>query len=341
MARNVVILWEKTMPAGFSCPLTQRIWRLSTEGMTVRFASLSNLESSLERADLFINPYGAAFPLEAWPTILRYLEKGGNFLNWGGVPFRTPVSGFSIDNWRTQRSCANYHRKIGIVQSYIYSPEDGEKIVSHHPRLDRIVKEKSFVCPDTYPLTVRSQARAVKTNDNRYVGNGGAEYQALVHSAKSGAPVAAPITRMDRYFSPWAGGRWIFVTMNLGQLSGSELNDWVAVLPILIKMAAEGATTLDVIPTLATYLIGHVPALRISVRNGSNLGENLSVNLTIVPPKGKSKSLSRKIDPKPGSVNWFEIPLPITCDPGFYSVRARLRNKEETLEKRHIGFLGP
>jgi hypothetical protein len=64
----------------------------SFTGLNVTFLSEQQL-TRLDRRefDLFINPYGSAFPKRAWKAILEYLRAGGNWLNLGGVPLSRPV----------------------------------------------------------------------------------------------------------------------------------------------------------------------------------------------------------------------------------------------------------
>jgi hypothetical protein len=151
---------------------------------------------------------------------------------------------------------------------------------------------------------------------------------------------------MDRLSGPFAGGRWIFVTANLGQLTDEQLQGWLDLLPALLAMAAEGATTLEVLPALACYLPGEIPSLRICVRSPSDEGSSrtaptsgLSVHLTIKPPKGRAKRSTLKVAPGPG-IQRFELPLNLSCLPGFHDVRAALRRGTETIEEAVSGFWG-
>lgn len=46
---------------------------------------------NVNKFDLFILPYGSAFPVQAWNSIRDFLKNGGNFVNLGGAPFYKPV----------------------------------------------------------------------------------------------------------------------------------------------------------------------------------------------------------------------------------------------------------
>ncbi len=343
MSRTVVVFWDDAFPAGFARPLSQSAWRRISKGMKVRFASVSELDEALRSADLFVNPYGSEFPVDGWSAILGYLERGGNFLNWGGVPFRTPVAGNAQDGWRVLRSCSNYHRKIGIVQSYVYSSNEANRIECCHPLLRDALKEDSLFCPDTYPLTVRLTDYDHEGNtdsEDSITSPRDADYCGLIHAvALDGTPVSAPVVRMDRLGGPGEGGRWIFATLNLAQLDEAQLKRWVGILPDLVTMASEGVLHLEVLPTLATYMPGEIPSLRVSVRCGANIEDDLSVRLTVRPPKGRAKRLTRKVAVETGTC-WFEIPLSSPCEAGYYDVDATLRRGGETLEETVSGFWG-
>ncbi|HQQ00393.1 MAG TPA: hypothetical protein PLY86_18210 [bacterium] len=339
MNRKIVVLWDKTLPVGISRPLTQRIWRQCAEGTTVRFAAPSELAQALERADLLINPYGDGFPLESWSCILNYLESGGNYLNWGGVPFRTPIAGNSESGWRIQRPCTCYHRRIGIVHSRIYSPDLTNMTVVCHPRLAPVFRQKSPVCPDVYPLTIEPvpfdrRCRA-ESSPSRSLD---IEYRPLLQSLRDGVPMAAPVTRLDRMFDPCKGGRWILATVNLAQLEESQLSGWIDLLPVLIRMAAEGATTLEVLPTFATYLPSETPVLRVTARNIAE-GE-WTIQLSVSPPQGHTKRIRRKIKAAFARTAYAEIPLSSPAQSGFYSVQASLLHDDETIENTISGFWG-
>jgi hypothetical protein len=64
-----------------------QVGQVSLRGLPVTYLSEPELIARLNvrEFDLFINPYGSAFPKRAWKAILEYLRQGGNWLNLGGV----------------------------------------------------------------------------------------------------------------------------------------------------------------------------------------------------------------------------------------------------------------
>jgi len=92
-SRSVAVFWEPGFPSIQGCGVTRDILQQGLAYFTVHYLSEQELIARLntDRFDLFINPFGSAFPKRAWPAILKYLLGGGNWLNLGGVPLSQPV----------------------------------------------------------------------------------------------------------------------------------------------------------------------------------------------------------------------------------------------------------
>jgi hypothetical protein len=54
---------------------------------------------------LLVLPYGSAFPEQAWPEILAFLQRGGNVLVLGGRPF-TRSAYHDANGWKLRDSRA-------------------------------------------------------------------------------------------------------------------------------------------------------------------------------------------------------------------------------------------
>ncbi len=89
----VAIFWEPGFPSIQGCDVTEDILIDGLGDVASRFLSERELIAQLNafRFDLLITPYGSAFPKRAWPEILKFLRRGGNWLNLGGVPLSRPV----------------------------------------------------------------------------------------------------------------------------------------------------------------------------------------------------------------------------------------------------------
>ena len=90
---NIVVLWQDGFPFADTHALTQTSLRSAfSDKDTVRFVPVAELAAGLESTpDLFVNPYGSAFPKSAWTAFTGFLRRGGNWVNLGGAPVTRPV----------------------------------------------------------------------------------------------------------------------------------------------------------------------------------------------------------------------------------------------------------
>ena len=91
---QTVVFQQPGFPTVDSEPLSQSTLA-ATLGPAPVFANVDQLRSgeALKNATLLVFPYGSAFPADAWPAVLHYVQQGGNLLVLGGQPFRVPVTG--------------------------------------------------------------------------------------------------------------------------------------------------------------------------------------------------------------------------------------------------------
>ena len=122
----------------------------SFAGFDVTFLSEQQLARLSPRAfDLFINPYGSAFPKRAWKVILEYLRAGGNWLNLGGVPLSRPVVR-TASGWRAEPYQATYHKRLGITH---YFPVATRNVVKYQSDQEQLARD--FNAKEIFELYVR------------------------------------------------------------------------------------------------------------------------------------------------------------------------------------------
>jgi hypothetical protein len=164
-------------------------------------ASLDDLlqGAHLAKADLLILPHGSAFPAAAWPLIRNYIKGGGSVLNLGGRPFSVPVQR-EKDGFRAGATTQAYAREIGLWHSYV-APDAYGTSVSW---------EDDFA---GFPALSLQARRVFVLAPGAQAGH----YRGLGHlTDRSGARVAAPITRIDYIghqngFTPTGGARCVFL----------------------------------------------------------------------------------------------------------------------------------
>ena len=102
---RVAVLNEPSFPAMDTPKPDVALLGAALDGLEVSYLTVADLGEHLspDRHDVFVMPYGSAFPKEAWPALQRYLRGAGNWVNVGGVPCAVPVErapGAGSDRWR-------------------------------------------------------------------------------------------------------------------------------------------------------------------------------------------------------------------------------------------------
>ena len=203
--------------------------------------------------DLFVNPYGSAFPKRAWKAILEYLRAGGNWLNCGGVPLSRPVVR-TASGWRAEPYQSVYHKRIGITHSF---PVEARKIVKFESSPSGLTED--FSAKEIYELYVRLSSTSTEPDEAGSDGphEGGVE-SLVVGMNRAGRAIAAPVVQIDRWQAEFAGGRWIFANFE-GRLAASAFK-------VLADRAAEGAVRFRVRSEFACYRPGETPKLTVEVK---------------------------------------------------------------------------
>jgi hypothetical protein len=91
---RVVVFWQSGFPTVASQPVDRGSLDKALSGLEPVFVDEAGLAvpETFADAGLLVLPYGSAVPVEAWKSIQRYLDGGGNLLVIGGQPLRVPVS---------------------------------------------------------------------------------------------------------------------------------------------------------------------------------------------------------------------------------------------------------
>ncbi|MGD0591212.1 MAG: hypothetical protein ABSA44_10505 [Bacteroidota bacterium] len=115
---KTIVFYEKDFPTIDNSRIDRRVLEQALSPLNPQFIGLAELlkKNSLDDCDLFILPYGSAFPADAWETIQSYLNRG-NLLVLGGRPFFVPVYKDST-NWHIENPQNTFARHLGILHSY-------------------------------------------------------------------------------------------------------------------------------------------------------------------------------------------------------------------------------
>ncbi|HEX2271334.1 MAG TPA: hypothetical protein VHH35_17440, partial [Pyrinomonadaceae bacterium] len=234
----MAVFWAPQFPSIQGCGVTRDILQQALTDFTVQYLTESELIARLNttKYDLFVNPYGSAFPKRAWPALLKYLRGGGNWLNLGGVPLSRPVVADG-PGWRAESHQTAYHKQLGITHSF---PVKGSvPDVDFNARIDEV-----------YELYMRLSSSNSEPDE---AGSDGPR-EGFVEPLIAGK-TAAPVIQIDRMEAEFAGGRWVFANFS-GTIESSAAR-------ALAGIAAQGARRFEVRSNFACYREGETPSLTV------------------------------------------------------------------------------
>jgi len=310
---KIVVFWQDGFPTIDGLDLSKPTVQTTLGSHDLIFANTDEIASKLTKdVDLFINPYGSAFPKTAWLAILKYLQDGGNFLNLGGVPFAVPVS-----NLRAETRQVNYHKRLGILQAVELDGATAKSYRSNSEELKDFAKsakiEKTFAL---YPrLTTQIEFPDEAGGDGAREGI----MTALVHGLDAnGTAVTAPIVMFDRLQGEFAGGRWVFANYK-GSINTETIKT-------LVEIASFGPLEFSARPDFACYRVGELPKLKIAIQSHNNEQhprEIYSFSYRITNPDGTASSLKAEGKWQKLTDSQFDVDLSKFTkikDPGLYQV---------------------
>lgn len=239
-------------------------------GLDVTSLTVSDLGERLspDRYDVFITPYGSAFPKEAWPALLHYLGGAGNWVNLGGVPCAVPVErvpGASGDGWHALPREVTYHKQLGITLACAVRTA-AVKQWRANDALPWTAPLAAGVAADTvWEPCWRLSSIADTPDESGSSGPREAVVLPLVSGLDdAGRAVVAPFLQVDRLEREFVGGRWIFATGD-GAVAPAALR-------ALVEAASLGSRELVVRPSFACYRDGERPSVSVAVRGFPRAG---------------------------------------------------------------------
>jgi len=187
------------------------------EAHLVNAAQLDDALAS-PQTDLLVLPYGSAYPEAAWPSILRYLDRGGNLIVIGGKPF-TRAAYRDGDTWRLRSPSVAASLEL-FIQGYQATP--GSQALRFQPNADIEPQLQPFAWKQAYSPVIRLSVTPTSQHELGSSGSEDAYLTTLAWGTQDGHKLAAPVLLIDHVHNRFVGGRWIFLACTP---EGSSLND--------------------------------------------------------------------------------------------------------------------
>jgi hypothetical protein len=322
---STVIFAEHEFPSADSVQVSpQQLAAMLPEAQLAGADQLSNV-LALPSTHLLVLAYGSAFSEDAWLAIKGFLDRGGNLLVLGGMPF-TRAAYRDQGEWKLRDYSVRFIRSLMIDQ---YQPTPGSEGLQFQSNPELTLQVHSFAWKRAFSPVIRLSARDVYHRDGA-TGSIDARLDTLAWGVKDGRKLSAPVIQIDHYRNGFDGGRWIFVNAELGH----EFLDDANLVRSLAVRALNGAEESTVRPVLPLYLPGEPVQLDVAWHAANPLHDAVSVKATSFPEGQPSKrsSVSAAL-----SVNQL-LTLPAPEGKGLYIIEAQLLEGDRVRAIYHSAF---
>jgi hypothetical protein len=321
---EVIVLSEPAFPAADSAaPSPEQLSRLFPTDSRFSVEQLGTALAS-SSARLLVLPYGSAFPEENWSAIKSFLDRGGNLLLLGGMPF-TRAAYRDVQGWHLRDYSVRFIRPLMIDQ---YQETPGSEGLEFQSNRELSLRLEAFSWTRAFSPVIRL-SRVDLYPRGGAAGSLDARLDTLAWGVKDGRKLSAPAIQVDHDRNGFDGGRWIFVNAELGR----EIFDNREFIQSLVNRALEGAHLFKVRPGLPLYLPGEPVQLEVEW-HAARPASGLSVKLTTYPesePENRT-TLTASVPPQE------PIVLPPPAGKGLYLLEAQLMEGERLQAIYHSGF---
>ena len=313
----VAVFWEHGFPGVDDFRLIWNTVDGSLSGLSYKLLSEQELIDQLNDFpfDLLVTPYGSAFPKRAWSEILKFLRRGGNWLNLGGVPLSRPVVRVGGE-WRVEAHQTTYHKQLGITHSFPVKPS-GLPIY-----YEQVYDFKNdYRADEVYELYIRlSSSKNEPAEDGSDGPHEGVVRPLLVGLNRDRRPIVAPVIQIDRLLADFAGGRWVFANYT-GRLGATALR-------VLVDTAARGASRFEVKSDFACYKPGEIPSVSVQLSRPKGDLQKLAWKVCGIEVRNENNYLVSSATLTFDFENTVakasaKLPESTKLPPGFYKVYAR------------------
>jgi hypothetical protein len=327
---STVVFAEPSFPSADSVQVSPR--QLSEMLPGAQLANAGQLSGTLASSGtrLLVLGYGSAFPEDAWPAIKSFLDRGGNLLVLGGMPF-TRAAYRDHGEWKLREYSVRFTRTLMIDQ---YQPTPGAEGLQFQSNPEVTLQLHPFTWKRGYSPVIRLSAVDVYHRDGA-TGSIDARFDALAWGVKDGRKLSAPAIQIDHYRNGFDGGRWIFVDAELG---GAFFDDATRVRS-LAERALEGAEEFTVRSVLPLYLPGEPVQLEVVWHAANPPQDAISVKVTSFLEGQTSKDQTSQQKAASTSLPSDKpLSLPAPNSKGLHIIEAQLMQGDHLRAVYHSAF---
>jgi hypothetical protein len=319
---GMVVLSEPGFPASDSAaPDAQQL--AAIPGTQLSAADHLRDALSTPTAHLLILPFGSAFPEDAWLAIKQFLDRGGNLLVLGGMPF-TRAAYHDAGGWHLRDYSVRFIRPLMIDQ---YQNTPGSDGLHFQPNPELPLQVTAFPWKRAFSPVIRLSSVDLYHRGGA-AGSIDARLDTLAWGVKDGRKLSAPVLQIDHYRNGFDGGRWIFVNAELSR----DFFDNAAFMRSLADRALQGAEEFTVRPALPLYVRGEPVELQVQWHAAVQPKPSVSLKITTFPeaqPSNRATVTAPPSDP---------VVLPSPEGQGLYIIEAQLLEGDRVRAIYHSAF---
>lgn len=267
---KTAVLFDPSFPGDrVEIPLSREVLTEGLRDVDAVFLTVGEVARALTSGsfDLFVNPYGSAFPAEIYSALETYLVAGGNWLNLGGTPLASPVAR-SGNGWRREAGQAGYYQRFGITASFPVDVSDITTYVRNSEVEAEVPEHDEFRAVRIDELYCRFTSSKDFPAEDGSSGPRDARIRSLSCAIDhEGVRIAAPFVVIERLLGDYAGGTWTFATLT-GTLNASAIRR-------LVRFSALHPVEFRIIPSFAAYHQGERPSFTAHILCHGGPGERI------------------------------------------------------------------
>ncbi len=288
-------------------------------------ADANHMQAALaaDSTRLLVLPYGSSFPEDAWPAIKQFLDRGGNLLVLGGMPF-TRAAYHDSSGWHLRDYSVRFIRPLLIDQ---YQETPGSSELQFQPNPDLPLQLPAFAWKRAFSPVIRLSAVDLYHRGGA-AGSIDARLDSLAWGTQHGRKLSAPAIQVDHYRNGFDGGRWIFVNAELTP----AFFDNAIFIRTLVDRAMQGAEEFTVRPALPLYLPGEPVDLQVQWHAAESPTSPVSLKITTYAEAQPSSRVNLSASPNE------PVALPPPAGKGLYIIEAQLMEGDRVRAIYHSAF---